>query len=203
MNQHYAMNKIALSLLAGTVCLSTILPLGAFAAGGPSPGQGYRQRPDFGNMTSDQKQNWQAQKDAHHQKMMDELGLTPDQASKIKTIREQNHSQAKSLHDQLQGKRQSLMEYMSSDSADPAKAKAMQQDIDQLQGQLSTLRMNTWFEMKKNLTPEQLSKMQALREQHHQNRGQGGPSGFSGYGSNKPTASFSGGGQPRFKNGYK
>jgi len=196
-----SMKKLSLSLLAGSLCLSAMLPLAASAEGsattGPGTKQGYNKqhRPDFANMTPEQQQAWKAKKEAHHQKMMDELGLTPDQASKIKTIREQNHSQAKSIHDQLQGKRKNLMEYMSSDNADPNKAKSMQQDIDQLQGQLSDLRMNTWFEMKKNLTPEQLTKMQTLRDQHQQNRGQGGPGAFGG--GNRPMAGFSQGGRPK------
>jgi Spy/CpxP family protein refolding chaperone len=190
-----SMKTVTLSLLAATLCFSAMFPISASAEGNGKPGYGHSKqgRPDFANMTPEQKQDWKAKKEAHHQKMMDELGLTPDQASKIKNIREQNHSQAKSIHDQLQDKRRDLMEYMSSDNADPGKAKAMQQEIDQLQNQLSTLRMNTWFEMKKNLTPEQLTKMQALREQHKQNRGPGA------FGDNRPMAGFSQGGRPNPK----
>lgn len=109
-----------------------------------------------------------AERDARRKEMQSKLGISDEQSAKLKAIREHNHGKAEQLHQQMRLKRQALMEYVSTPNSDPEKARAMQQEIDQLQKQISNLRMDAWFEMRKVLNPEQLRQMQSIREKRQQ-----------------------------------
>ena len=100
-----------------------------------------------------------------HAQMMSQLGLTPEQQAQFKTLREQGKGQGKELHQQMQAKKQSLMEYLKSPNATEAHAMEIQAEISALQNQMSTQRIHTWFQMRQILTPEQLQKLEQLHMQ--------------------------------------
>ncbi len=96
--------------------------------------------------------------------MMQQLGLTQEQAEKLRAIKEQGRAQSKALHQQLRSKRQALMQYIQSSNANESKAMAMQTELNRLQGEMSALRLKTFFQMRAMMTPEQMQKMQQMKQ---------------------------------------
>lgn len=98
----------------------------------------------------------------HRPHIMEQLGLTPEQSQKVKSIKAQGRSQSSALHQQLLTKRQALMKYLQSPGASETQARNMNADINETQRQLSEVRLKTWFAMRSQLTPAQLQKLNQL-----------------------------------------
>jgi len=179
-------NRIkALMVLAIPAILATSQP-GAWA----EPGQGSAMGGQPGSRPSPE---------ARHQMMMQQMGLTSEQAEKMKALREQGKAQSQALQQQLKTKRQAMMQYMQSPDATEAQARRMHNELNDLQRQMGEQRIKSWFQMRTFLTPEQMQKMQQMRQQRMQHGGgmrgksggkQGGPGGRRGSGMQGP-----GGGQ--------
>lgn len=97
------------------------------------------------------------------QQMIQQLGLNPVQAEKVKAIMQQGQDQSKALHQQLRTKRQAMMKYLQSPDANENQARGMNAEINELQRQLSEIRLKSWFAMRSQMTPEQLQKMSQLK----------------------------------------
>lgn len=104
-----------------------------------------------------------AEREKRRQYFIKALGLSPDQAQKIQAIKQQGREQSKVLDQQLHTKRQALMQYLQSPTANESQARAMNAEINTLQKQLSELRLKSWFSMRAIMTPEQLQKMKQLK----------------------------------------
>lgn len=104
-----------------------------------------------------------ADREQRRQRMIKELSLSPEQAQKIKAIKEQGREQGRALNQQLRAKRQAMMQYLQSPNANEAQARTLNSDIHTLQKQISELRLKSWFAMRKVMTPEQLQKMNRLK----------------------------------------
>ncbi|MCE3234672.1 MAG: Heavy-metal resistance [Vampirovibrio sp.] len=111
-----------------------------------------------------------AEREQRRQRMIKELGLNPEQAQKMKAIKEQGRGQGRALNQQLHAKRQALMQYLQSPGANEAQARSMNNDINNLQKQISELRLKSWFAMRKVMTPEQLQKLNRLKRPGGNNR---------------------------------
>ncbi len=112
--------------------------------------------------------------DQRHQQrqeaMFKELGLTEQQQSQLKTIKEQGRQNSKTIHQNVKSKRQALMDYMASPEASEAKAKSMNQEIGDLMHQMSEQRISSVFQMKDILTPEQFTQLMEKKKQHMEQR---------------------------------
>lgn len=126
----------------------------------------------------------QGQRPARRSQMMEQLGLSAEQKQKVKALMEQGKGQSKSLNEQLKTKRQAMMQYLQSPNASEAKAKSMNNEINDIQRQLSELRLKTWFDMRSILTPEQLQKLNQMKGKLP--GGMGGGSGSFGEGGHRP-----------------
>jgi Spy/CpxP family protein refolding chaperone len=110
------------------------------------------------------------------QRIMQQVGLSPEQMQELKTLREQGRSQAQTLRQQLRAKQQELMRYIKSPGANEGQAMSLLGEINALQRQVGELRIKTWFRMRSHLTPEQMEKLQQMH-QPHSRRGPGGHRG--------------------------
>lgn len=95
--------------------------------------------------------------------MMQQLGLSQQQSQKIKALMQQGRTQSQALHQQLKTKRQALMQYLQSPDANESKARSLNAEINDIQRQLSELRLKTWFGMRAQMTPEQIQKMNQMK----------------------------------------
>ncbi len=109
-----------------------------------------------------------------HSQMEQALGLSPEQAQKVKAIMAHGKSQSEVLRRQLKTKREAMMRYVQSPSANEAGARSLNAEINELQRQLGEIRLKTWFSMRAELTPEQLEKLKALKAQRKSQRPAGG-----------------------------
>jgi Spy/CpxP family protein refolding chaperone len=98
-------------------------------------------------------------------KMFDRLNLTPEQREKIKSLRQQSQERTKTQRQQLMTKRKELHQLVRSSSSTREQAIAKQRELNVLQDQLAEARLNTWFDMRAVLTPEQLKQFDELKPQ--------------------------------------
>jgi Spy/CpxP family protein refolding chaperone len=75
------------------------------------------------------------------------------------------------------------MQYLQSPNANESQARALNAEINDLQRQLSELRLKTWFGMRAQMTPEQIQKLNQMKGQFRGGQGNGdrhfgGPSGM-------------------------
>jgi len=101
--------------------------------------------------------------EARHEQMIQKLGLSAEQAEALRKVREQSRQESRALYQQLHQKRQALQQYLTAPDATQAEAQRLQQEINDLQGRLSELRIKGWFAMRQHLTPEQVRKMSEMR----------------------------------------
>ncbi|MBF0619173.1 MAG: Spy/CpxP family protein refolding chaperone [Candidatus Omnitrophica bacterium] len=102
----------------------------------------------------------------HFKDMDKNLGLSPDQATKMKALREDFRAKVKPLREQLTAKREALRQEMDGASPDRAKVDALLKETNDLQGQVSTLRIDQMFKTRAILTPEQSQKLREFHEKH-------------------------------------
>ncbi len=100
---------------------------------------------------------------AYREKMKQELNLTPEQEEKMKTLKEKN----KPDWEQVRSKKQAL-QALKANHGKPEEIEALQSELKALKTQLMEKHQ---AEMKNILTPEQQQKMEALRAQHHKQKG--------------------------------
>ncbi len=97
---------------------------------------------------------------------MGRMGISPEQLQRIQAIQQQGKNESNSLMQQLKSKRQALMQYMQSPNATEAQARALSNDMQRIQGQLSDLRIRTYFRMRNEMTPEQFQMFLKTRQSH-------------------------------------
>jgi Spy/CpxP family protein refolding chaperone len=146
--------------------------------GGGNGGQNFGPPPQAtGRMQQGGPDGQGGMRQGHHSQLMQQLGLSQEQSQKIKAMMQQGRSQGQALHQQLKTKRQALMQYLQSPDATESKARALNGEINDIQRQLSELRLKTWFGMRAQLTPEQLQKLGQMKAQFG-----GGPEGNRRFG---------------------
>lgn len=105
-----------------------------------------------------------------HQRYVEALGLSPEQSRKVQAIMSQGRAQGKALRAQLATKQQQMMRNLQSADANEAQARALNSEINDLQRQISEVRLKTWFAMRAELTPEQLVKLKEYKEKRRAER---------------------------------
>jgi Spy/CpxP family protein refolding chaperone len=112
----------------------------------------------------------------HLDRLKSVLNLSAEQMTAIATIQEEGRTEASRLKAELRAKRHTMMAYVSSASADQGKAMEHLQGVEAIRTQLSALRLRTWFQIRDVLTPEQLQRLQTLREKRPKRSSQSWPS---------------------------
>ncbi len=105
-------------------------------------------------------------------RMFDKLNLSAEQREKIKTLRQQGQERMKPQHQQLMAKRRELHELVRSAGSTREQAIAKQREVSAIQNQVAEARMNTWFDMRAVLTPEQLKQFEQLKPQRGEKKRQ-------------------------------
>jgi len=99
------------------------------------------------------------------------LNLTTEQKAKVEEIRKRHQEMAKTQHASLKSKREELMKLLKSSTATRDQALAKQREIDAITHTLSEGRINSWFESRAHLTPDQLKQLSELKPQWKGKRG--------------------------------
>ncbi len=92
------------------------------------------------------------------------LGLSADQKSEFKTIRQQAQKDAQPIQDKLQQNRQALAAAVKAN--DTAQIEALSKSQGELRGQARTIHSEARAKIYSELTPEQRAKMGQIRSQH-------------------------------------
>lgn len=95
--------------------------------------------------------------------MFEQLGLSPEQTRKIRGVVQQGREQGRILRERMRAKQKEMMTYIHSANAQEGPAHNINNEIIELQRQLSELRLKTWFAIRSHLTPEQRQKMSQLK----------------------------------------
>ena len=96
------------------------------------------------------------------------LGLSEEQRTQMKALREASRAKMDELRAQIKVKSEALGQEMESPQADQAKAQSIVKEINALQAEMTSARVENLFKVKAILTPEQFAKFQ---ENHKKNRG--------------------------------
>jgi Spy/CpxP family protein refolding chaperone len=96
--------------------------------------------------------------------MMKELGVTPEQKQKLDAIMQESMTQAEPVMKSIREKKKALMQYMMTSQATKEQALCMAKEINDLKYQLEQIRINSMFEAKCVLTPEQQQKFIELHQ---------------------------------------
>lgn len=120
---------------------------------------------------------------------LQDLGLTEEQKTKLKSIQQEGQTQNKALREKNRNLYREMMGYMASPSATEAKALEMQRHIQEEQAKMGEIRLKSWFKIRSVLTPEQIEKINTKFQEHakrmdsiRDRMGQGGGNGASGGG---------------------
>lgn len=96
--------------------------------------------------------------------MMKEIGITPEQKQKLDAIKEESRSKSEPVLKCLMEKKRAQMQYLMTPQANKDQALAQEKEISRLQEQLAEIRINSIFEMKNVLTPEQQQKFAEIQQ---------------------------------------
>jgi Spy/CpxP family protein refolding chaperone len=99
-----------------------------------------------------------------------QLGLTPDQLSRIRAIREQNKEERQAANERLKNAQRALDEAIYSDDASEAMIEERARELATAQAASVRLRALTELSIRRILTPEQLGTLRALRLRQAQQR---------------------------------
>lgn len=191
MTKRNPMQALAVLAIPAALLLLSV-PAQADPFQGGDAGQSFGSSPQSGRHFQQEgpnQQGGQMQGQDRHEQMMQQLGLSPEQRQKIKAIMQQGRTESQALHQQLKAKRQALMQYLQSSDANETRARSLNAEINDIQRQLSELRLKTWFAMRSLMTPEQIQKLGQMKSQFRggsggrrfggpDNQRQGGPSGM-------------------------
>jgi Spy/CpxP family protein refolding chaperone len=99
-----------------------------------------------------------------------ELGLTPEQQTKLQNLRTEFSAKQVKLQDDLRIAKASLQKELDSANPDRKKSDTLVASVNKLQAQVLSVRVDHVFAMRAILTPEQYQKLVQLREQKRQER---------------------------------
>lgn len=114
----------------------------------------------------------QSAREKKHEMLVEELGLTPEQETRLKQQREEFRNKNKELMEKMRSKRKELKQELEEPNIDRAKVDKIIGDIKNLTGEKLSNRVNKIISMKKILTPEQFEKLQdKMRQKRHAHSG--------------------------------
>ena len=94
-----------------------------------------------------------------------ELGLTQDQLSQMKEIREQNKIKTKQIIQEIRNKDKAIDEELLKENYDRAVVNALLQEIRQLSADMAQLRIDDKIKVRSILTPDQFLKIEHNKQE--------------------------------------
>ena len=110
-------------------------------------------------------------------KLIEELGLTPEQQEQLKTQREAHRGKMKELHETLKTKRAELKEELEKAGSNEGRINSLASEVKSLMSESVDLRVGNILEVKAILTPEQFEEFKkhvAMKKKKGQGRGRKG-----------------------------
>lgn len=111
------------------------------------------------------------------EEMNKELGLTKEQAEKLRAHRKSQRETNQALWKQMQGKREALRAELEKPTVDTGKVKALNEDLKGLHDKMADQRLAGVLEVRKILTAEQFAKLRELGEKRRSERRGGSAEG--------------------------
>ncbi len=143
-----------------TLAICACLALSAVAQPGPGCGQ------HGGPMDGEGR-------GAGMRQMIEDLNLTPEQQTQMKTLRE-NRQGMRDRHENLRDKRNEILNLLKEPKSDESKVLALVEEVNKLDAELNTARVKNMIAMKKILTPDQFIKFTDHIREHMQRHGKDG-----------------------------
>jgi Spy/CpxP family protein refolding chaperone len=109
-----------------------------------------------------------ADEEAAAEKVEKELALSPEQKDKLKALREDLRAKQVAITNDLRAAKGSLQKELESPTPDRKRADSLVADINKLQSQMLSLRVEQVFSMRAILTPEQYQTLLKAREKRRQ-----------------------------------
>lgn len=110
-----------------------------------------------------QSAKMQAKRDKMEAKMMEDLKVTPEQKTKLESLRKNHEEKISALRTQMKEKRDAIKTELLKDNYDAAALDGLKNDIKELSGSMAVERTNVAIEMRKILTLEQFKKLEAKK----------------------------------------
>ena len=104
------------------------------------------------------------------EKMYDQLELNEQQREALKAQKVKHREEQKAMREKLQAKREALREELQKEAFDKKKVKALNEDVKNIQNQMSDQRLESVIGVREILTPEQFSKFNEKKEEHWKKR---------------------------------
>lgn len=104
------------------------------------------------------------------EEMNKELGLTKEQAEKLRAHRQSQRQANQALWKEMQSKREALRAELEKNNVDSGKVKALNEELKALHDKMADQRLNGVLEVRKILTAEQFKKLRELGEKRRGER---------------------------------
>jgi len=98
------------------------------------------------------------------EEMAKELGLTPEQQTKLEAAKETHRAEMEGLHTALKEKREALKAELSKPGVTRQAVEPLVAEIKNIEARLTDMRIDGIFTVKGILTPEQLAKLEAGKD---------------------------------------
>ncbi|MDD5021020.1 MAG: periplasmic heavy metal sensor [Endomicrobiaceae bacterium] len=96
-------------------------------------------------------------------KMMEDLKVTPEQKTKLETLRKNHEEKINMFRTQMKEKRDAMRTELTKENYDMTVIEGLKNDIKEIGGSMTAERANMPIEMRKLLTAEQFTKLEAKR----------------------------------------
>ncbi|NLE64836.1 MAG: periplasmic heavy metal sensor [Elusimicrobia bacterium] len=103
--------------------------------------------------------------------VMEDLRLTDEQKETIRTVRQEFKEQNRAAVDKLKEQQDALRAEMEQETPSLANAQAIVAEINRLQGQVMSNRIEHLFKVREVLTPEQYGQLKEIRERRRERKG--------------------------------
>lgn len=107
------------------------------------------------------------------EEMNKELGLTKEQAEKLRAHRLSQRQANQALFQQMQDKREALRAELEKTTVDSGKAKSLNEELKDIHNKMADQRLNGVLEVRKILSAEQFKKLRELGEKRREERRDG------------------------------
>lgn len=101
----------------------------------------------------------------HHDKIMKQLNLTPEQEKQLKDYREQEKAEIKKEFGELKAKREELRSQLNNPQVSENTIRQTAGQLEAMQAKMMARRIDSILYMRKVLTPEQFTKFQELTKE--------------------------------------
>ncbi len=162
--------KIATAVMTGLIAVSFIPAVAGACRGRGGGGQGQGK----GDCAMQGGKQWKQQRSAlgiwKNPKMMKDLALTPEQVGKLKDADFAAREKQLALKAEMASLRLQMDQAFTADPVDDATVRGLAEKMAAAKGKMSMQRVETRLTVKNLLTPEQVAKLQTLRQGKRQGK---------------------------------